>query len=276
MVIKDITNLNENENINISDMYINFIKNIIKDNTNKNLLTKYLIFLKNNEEKLNEIYKEFFETFNDEISQFEFCFTKDELKNKINYSKNNSEKERLLEFLNELIQIKDFSEVENFINKRKKELDNFRFNQRISFENNEELYFSRCRIVLIYNLEKIVKKNKNKIWKDMKYCINEVLKRKFFDNIKIIKSKNSITSILILMAVPQSEIITNYNLNLLDNNNVNTTKNDLLTLGFKHDDLNQAYEKDNIVIKDSDISSYNLKNLDLYINLQSDDKKKFK
>ena len=276
MVIKDITNLNENENINISDMYINFIKNIIKDNTNKNLLTKYLIFLKNNEEKLNEIYKEFFETFNDEISQFEFCFTKDELKNKINYSKNNSEKERLLEFLNELIKIKDFSEVENFINKRKKELDNFRFNQRIFFENNEELYFSRCRIVLIYNLEKIVKKNKNKMWKDMKYCINEVLKRKFIDNIEIIKSKNSITSILILMAVPQSEIITNYNLNLIDNNNVNTTKNDLLTLGFKHDDLNQAYEKDNIVIKDSDISSYNLKNLNLYINLQSDDKKKFK
>ena len=43
LVIKNMMNFNENENIEIT--YINYIKNIIKDNTNDKLLLKYLIFL---------------------------------------------------------------------------------------------------------------------------------------------------------------------------------------------------------------------------------------
>ena len=277
MVLNDIKNLNECETVDVDNMYLNFIKNIIKDNTNKNLLEKYLIFLKNNETALSNIYGESFESFNDEIKQFQACFTKDELTKKINYhSKIHSEKEKLLDFLNEFIKKTTFNEVSDFVEETKNELQNFVFNQPISFKNNEELYYCRCRIVLISNLEKIVKKNERKIWEKMNYCIKKILKRKIFDNIKITKNKNDITSILILMAFPQSNIITKYNLNLIYNENVDVTKNELLTLGFQYDNSKKIYQKDGITIKDNEMSFYNKKNLKLYIGLKPEEKKEFK
>ena len=276
MVLNDIKNLNEYETVDIDNMYLNFIKNIIKDNTNKNLLEKYLFFLKKNETALSNIYLDSFESFNDEIKQFQACFTKDELTKKINYhSKIHSEKEKFLDFLNEFIKNNTFTDVSNFVDVKKNELQNFVFNQPISFENNDELYYCRCRIVLIYNLEKIVAKNEQNIWTKMNYCIKKVLKRKIFDNIKIAKNKNDITSILILMAVPQSKIITKYNLNLIYNENVDVTKNELLNLGFQYDNSKKYFQKEGITIEDNEISFYNKKNLKLYIGLKPEEKKEF-
>ena len=76
LVIKNMMNFNENENI--ENTYINYIKNIIMDNTNDKLLLKYLIFLnkKDNQKQLKKIYNMEYETLEDEISQFQFCFDK--------------------------------------------------------------------------------------------------------------------------------------------------------------------------------------------------------
>ena len=93
--------IKENDDIYIT--YINYIKNIIKDNTNKDLLFDYLYFLQNNETQLSKKYGENFVSFDDEIKQFQYCFPKSILIEKFKYTnKMNNEHEKLLEFLNEV------------------------------------------------------------------------------------------------------------------------------------------------------------------------------
>ena len=273
MVNEYVNNFKIDEDINL--MYLNFIKNIIKDNTNKNLLKKYLKFLSKNKTKLEEKFSDNFESFNNEIKQFESCFELSELK-ELGHNKINSEIEKLNDFLLELSKMKTTDEINIFIEKRKEELDNFRFNQPISFKDNPELYYCRCRIVLLYNLKVIMMKKQTEKLNNMIYCINEVLKRNILKNNEIINNSIYITFVLILMAVPQRKIITDYNLNLIDNNDIDVTKESLLNLGFKYNDWNQSYENDNLIIANDDISLYNLKNLKLYIDSVDEDKNIFK
>ena len=278
IVSDNIDNFNEEENIN--KVYINYIKYLIKDNTNKVLLKKYLKFLKEKELQLRLIYGEDnFESYNSEINQYQACFDQSELKNELKYEKPKSEREKLLDFLKDLSQKKSENEIESFINTSKDELNNFRFNQPISFEENEELYYCRCRMILLFNIQKILMKKptqKLNYLNYMNYCINEVLKRNLLNNDEIIKNKTYITHIIILIAIPQRKIITDYNLNLIDNQDIIVTGVELKILGFQHDDINKTYVKDDINIKDEEISLYNLKNLKLYINSNPSQKKVFK
>jgi len=141
MVADNMAKYKENENLEKG--YLDYIKNIIKDNTNITLLTKYLLFLKKNEVQLAERFQKNFESFNDEINQFKVCFTELILKEKLKYTKSNSEKNILLELLEEisLLDSKNQDLLDQFINKKEKELDEFRFNQPVSFDGNQELYF---------------------------------------------------------------------------------------------------------------------------------------
>ena len=67
------------------------------------------------------------------------------------------------------------NDFNNYINSKKQELENFRFNQPISFCENSELYFYKIKIGLIYDIKKIIEKEKYTILKNMKYCVEEVL-----------------------------------------------------------------------------------------------------
>jgi hypothetical protein len=96
MVADEMAKYKENENLEKG--YLDYIKNIIKDNTNTTLLTKYLLFLKKNEVQLAERFQKNFESFHDEINQFQVCFIELILKEKFNYTKSNSEKNNLLYF----------------------------------------------------------------------------------------------------------------------------------------------------------------------------------
>ena len=274
IVSDNIDKINEKENIN--NIYLDFIKYLIKDNTNKKLLKKYLKFLKSNETQLAKNFGENFESFNNEISQYQSCFCLLEIPKELEYDKTNSEREKLIYFLKDLSSKKNKDEIENFINSRKYELDKFRFNQPISFEDNPELYYCRCRMILLYNIKNILNENKTKKIDNMKYCVNEVLNRDFFNNSEIINNKSYITHIMILMAVPQRELITNYNLNLIDNKDIDVTEIELNNLGFHYNNTNKTYIKDDIIINQEEISLFNLKNLKLYMNLDQFQKKAFK
>ena len=270
IVADEIDYFNENENI--ENVYLNYIKYIIKDNTNKTLLIKYLKFLKNNNNKLFEQFKTKFENFDDEINQYQGCLSQTILKNELKYFKKESEQEKLLKFLKEFslldLDNMDVKEINDFINIKKSEIENFRFNQPISFEN-EDLYFYRNRIILIYNIKKIIEKNNNNTLKILKYYVQQVLNRNLFTNKEIIKNKIYLTFIIILIVIPQRMELTDYNLNLIDNdNNINVDENQLLKLGFKYNTNNDTYEYEKIFIKnDKNIMKlYNLKNLSLCIN----------
>ena len=87
----------------LSEQYLALVKIMIKDNTNIEVLKKYLLFLKHNYEKLMDIYNnysEYIESYNDEIKYYQICFTKKELNDNFDYYKELSEKEKFLKLVN--------------------------------------------------------------------------------------------------------------------------------------------------------------------------------
>ena len=175
-----------------------------------------------------------------------------------------------MNLLNEILMLdeNDNVKLENYMKSKTDELESFRFNQPISFDKNEELYICRNRIIILYNLKKIIESKKFKKITNMKYCIREVLDRNFFNNDKIMKDNVLMTLIIILISVPQRDIITDYNLNLLDDKDIDVNEDKLNNLNFQYNVNLKAYEnKDfNISIEKDEIELYNLKNLILYIN----------
>ena len=268
-VDENMKNFEENSDIEIA--YINFLKNLIRDNTNKELLKRYLPFLQKNQDNLKLIYgDENFENYENEIRQFQACFNQITLSGEKIFKKNKKEIEKLVGLLNDILSLDENNSVklEDFMKSKKNELESFRFNQPISLEQNEELYICRNRIIILYNLKKIITSNKIKKITNMKYCIREVLKRNFINNDKIMKDNVLMTLIIILIAVPQRDIITKYNLNLLDDKDIDVSEDELKNLNFQYNQNLKAYEnKDfNISIEKDEIELYNLKNLILYIN----------
>ena len=276
MVIDNMTNFKENENINTT--YLFYLQNLIRDNTNDDLLKNYLAFLKKYETLLSKEYGINFENYFDESNHYQVCFKKNQMiSDNIKNTKNQSEKEKLITLLNGILLLKDDNEniLKNFIASKKQELDNFIFNQPISFKKNEELYYCRNKTIILYNLEKMINNKRFEKIKNMKYCIEQILNRHFFEKDYIIKDNILITFIITLIAVPQKKIITDYNLNLIDDQEIDTTEDELIKLGFLNDKSFKTFKKDDIIIKADEIKSYNLKNIKLYINLSLIDKTLF-
>ena len=120
---------------------------------------------------------------------------------------------------------------------KKKELDNFQFNQPVSFDGNQELYFCRNSMIILYNLKKIIMDKRYDKLNNMKNSIKKILEIKFFDNPNIFNDKTNLTIIICIIAIPQTEDITDYNLNLIDSYGIEITVDELEKLGFKYSKL---------------------------------------
>ena len=124
--------------------------------------------------------------------------------------------------------------MDKFIREKEKELDNFRFNQPVSFDGNQELYFCRNRMFILYNLIKIIKAKRFDKLNNMKISIKKILEGQYFDNPTIVNDKVNLIIIICIIAIPQTEAITDYNLNLIDNYKTDVTEDELIKLGFKY------------------------------------------
>ena len=267
---KIVVNYNKNfiEDNDIYKTYINYVKNLIKDNTNDKLLLNYLRFIKKNDTELANQFGNSYENFADEINQYQSLFEKSLLLKEFGFIKKSSEKEKLIELCNEILLLNKNDRVllNKFLLNKKPELENFLYNQPISFNNNKELFYCKNKIVILNSLEKIIKGEKFEIIDYMKYCIKEVLNRNFLNRDYIINNNIYNSIITILIASPEREIITNYNLNLIDNQDIDATEKELLSLGFQYDKGLEIYKKDNLSIKKAEINLFNLKNIKLYLN----------
>ena len=275
MVVDYMKNIQEDKDIYVT--YLNYVKNLIKDNTNIYLLSNYLKFIKKNNTLLVDKFGSSFDNFDNEMKQYKTLFDQSKSFQLFKCNKAKSEKEKLLELLNQILSLdKDNKDCLNeFIIKKKFDLENFLFNQPISFDNNKELFYCKNKIVILNTLEKLIKKEKYELIDKMKYCIKEVLKRKLFEKEHIENNKIFNMLIIISIAIPQSEIITDYNLNLIDNEDIEVTEIELIKLGFQYDQTSETYEKDKLItIKKNELNLFNLKNLKLYIDTQF--KKNFK
>lgn len=268
-VSDNLKNLKENRNI--KEIFINYIKYIIKDNTNPDLLIKYLKFLKFNDTRLKETEIKI-ENYNNEIEHFKFCICKKKLHEELFFIIEKTEKEKLYMLLGEIsiLDIDKKEVIDNYFDSKKKEFENFvAFNQPISFEN-EDLYDFRNRAIVVYSLEAIINDRKYNLFKNMHYAIKKILEKGFLNIPIILKNKLYLTSILALICIPQRTIITDYNINLFSDithdKSSNATEKKLINLGFKKDKKNNKFYNNIIDIPFNDINSYNFNNLKLYID----------
>ena len=238
-----IEKFQDSESIDID--YLNILKLMIKNNTNIQILQKYLKFLQNNEKNIKEINKEYFK---DEINFYKIAFSQNELMNKFNFVKNKSEFDEFLLILHDIDMCKcDKDSLSNLKTKYSLDIANLsRFNQPIQFSNNE-LYWYRNRGLVLYCLNKITLDK----FKLMKYCVGEKiiynknnLKDNIFNNYDIMNDKTKLTFILLLIVLPQDKRICNYNINLLNSKNYedeNKLIKKLKSEGFKSNDKENYY-----------------------------------
>ena len=254
-VANQIKDFHINEN-NLNSTYKDFIKMLIKDNTNKGLITKYLKFLKANENKIDYQYIVKFE---DEYNYYRVMFEKDELQMSEFDSKDFSENELFINFLNSILKIN--INHSDFFENVEKTLKNIQlFNQPISF-NNKELYWHRNLFIVYTSLKKIkdIKSEKEKIdtLKLMQNAINNVFQRKLFQKKYILNDKILLTILVSLIALPLKEEYCDYNLNLIESKDPDKKQDKSLNLNVSND-----YEK----IEETLSSDICLKNFVLHLN----------
>ena len=236
----------------LKDEYFQLLSLLIKDNTNKVLISKYLTFLKKNESLLKNGIE--IETYCDELNYYNVIFSPKEFKNELNEIKSLSEKEKFIQFL---LYIKDISEgnynlFKNNIDKSKLG----RFNQKIDFYKNQELFWFRNRNLLTYAITKLPFER----FTNIQFCINQVISRKLLEEQNIVENKNRLSFIIINLVMPLSENVYNYNLNLVSSFDVKSEKEFeglLIKEGFYEKNGNYYLSTDNNIFldpkKDKDI-----------------------
>ena len=249
---KNVENLLKNYEIKntLKEQFYYLIDLIIQDNTNKQLIIKYLQFLKENDDNLNEIYHE---KYKNELNDYKVLFTPNELKIYFNENKLYDEKEEFINYITTLNNINnenEFIKIQKEINRSKLGL----FNQNIDFYKNKELYWYRNKKLILYALTKF---NYDKFIL-MKYCIQKALEKNLFKKNHITQNKMKLTYILINMVCPQKNEICDYNLNLIDSEKYQNSelKAKLLKFGFKKKSENEYFlnNENNIIDTNKDIN----------------------
>ena len=155
------------------EQYIELVKIIINDNVDKDILTKYLLFLYENKDNKDLLRYENIDSYDEEIKYYRVCFTRQELINKFNYKKDNDEK---TEFLLLLKKISNKQITEGNISYIFKDLEEIKdnlstFNQPIEFSN-KELYFYMHKVTLTLEILKKKKRINYKVLKIYKHQSN--------------------------------------------------------------------------------------------------------
>ena len=253
-VEKDINEFNKIEDIR--QKYIFLLTLLVNDNTNKDLLEKYLFFLKEKNTELNDIFKKNYEIFEKELDYYSKALTI-ELNEKLYGKKVKSQKSEFLQLIDDILSFNLDNDIEKFENYLKT-CDNYfkneisYFNMNINFTN-EQLFYYRNINIFKYHLkslynnllkEKEIEKRKDLIkleLEKLQYNIN--LCKNDINNSKDINKINSIIILLIFNSCKE-EFISGYNLLNSAKGNINNliNQNDKYIINylqrFKHIDIN--------------------------------------
>ena len=218
--------VNESFDQNKNYGYKELIKMLIKDNTNKNLVAKYLNYLNDNNDQ-KEIQEKI--NFENEYESYKIMFNKEELESYKLKNKLYSQKEEFINTLKDIMKLES-KDYDIFDEKVKKKLERLQlFNQPIDIEN-KELYWYRNNFVLYYSLKGIFElKDPTNLIKLMKENITSMNERGIFNKGYIMDDFKLLTSVIYLVSLPQSNDIIKFNLNLIqtldpENNNNNKSQ----------------------------------------------------
>lgn len=224
--------------------YIGILKLLIKDNTNKTLIINYLNYLKNNDKKDIKLKDHEIESFDNEYNNYKILYDNEELKLNGFKEKSFSEKEKFMILLNNISNLNENNR--NEFESLKSEADNFLknlqlFNQPVNYSN-KELYWFRNLFIVYFALKEILK-DKAK-FNSMKDSIKLILNNNLLDKDYILEKKELLTSIMILIAIPQSSNTLLFNLNLLQTKDPNYNYKDELNKIIRENEMidkNECY-----------------------------------
>jgi len=225
-----------------------YAKLLIKDNTNKNLLRKYLKFLKHIE-KNNIRLKYPHEYFEDELNYYLPLFDKSELK-EFDYANFTSEKEKVKEILNKVmisINNNSFDELKNNL-----EDINFIYNHPFTLDSSEIL-FLRCRFSVIEDIKKFkyTTFNEKERFEYLSHIIDTILKNNIFEKIN---SPHKLISLLDFIREDEDKETFDFFFNLINSksyNDENNEKNSSLAFECKenillNEKLSEKYDKEEL------------------------------
>ena len=223
--------------------YIEILKLLLLNDTNKNIVTLYLNFLKNNK---NFIESNGFNSFKEEIEKYKVLFTMEEI-NKIEIGiKMKSEKDNFLDLLDKLqnVNIKNKQTVDDIFSLALQESKNIKyFNYPIEFSN-QELFYYKMYILLIMeiakmeNINNLTEEKKNDFILNKIKIAQKVLKNDVLHNQEIINNEDKMNILLILILY-----------DILDENNESSNFNRFLqTKPAKYEELT-AYLSNNKIGK---------------------------
>ena len=174
-IIKERNNKKKIEKTeNFMEEYLSIIELLLLNNTDKDIVSLYLNFIKENDLYVKSYN---FETFDDEIKVYKLVLTIEEVENFKKGIKLQSEKDVLLNFLAELSNIVNDDGVANdddidtiFAKVDRESKQIIYFNYPIEFSN-KELYFYKIYILLILHISKVNEKSSKQEKKN--YLINK-------------------------------------------------------------------------------------------------------
>lgn len=235
------------------DQFIALVKIIIKDNVTKDILKKYLLFLRQNYNSLKEYDN--IESYNDEIKYYDVCFTKQELIDIFDYEKEKSEKDKLLVLLKYISDYKiEQADIKNFLSKLGLNEDNLTtFNQPIDF-NNKELSCYMFRAIISLQIIKY-EDNIDKI-KKIQSSIKLALKMDIFHDELIYINEDKFSKLILIILRGQIDLITEYNLNLLELKTYSKYEKNELIAGL---DKTNFFKSDVSKLMDINVSNIKMK-----------------
>ena len=197
---------------NIKELYFFYLDLLLKDETNKVLLLNYLKFLKENEKNLdkeNLIHEKFI----DELNYYSIFFDKEELKNYFDYD-DISEKDKLLNLLYEYSLNINNKSLDTFKIKIENKYIDRNFNQPLSYNSKEIIYY-RCNEMLIQNIlyGRIKKENEEKEFTNKNYIIKKILEKDIINNLESI---DKLLPLISLITYSEDKSICDFYINLIN------------------------------------------------------------
>ena len=263
-----INNVDKINSINdIEKKYIFILKLIVNDNTNIDLILKYLIFLKENEEKLKIIFNNDIEEYKSELEYY-INIINNEDANKYFFKTKASQKSKLFEFMENILKI-DKNHLDTFKDYLNSYNDFYEktiyYNMPIEFSNEEFIYFGYLNLLkyhlkcLNFDIKQMIEYNikvekdeekrntkENEIYGNelefLKYKISRTLKF-IEDNPKDIKR---IEYLIILTVQTTDKDEYNFGFNLI--NSKNNTSNDIIKFNENSKNLKIKVEEDRITL----------------------------
>ena len=233
-------NINNGDNIkDLKEKYFLYLKLLIRDNTNTNLIKEYLSFSQKNQKLLssNLDYKE-------ELNYYMVCLTKNDLQ-RLKEGKVNSEKDNLINFLKKLYKVQNFMDINNIKSEEIKGFGNHSFfNQPIEFKN-KELFFYKLKMHLYYLIQKMGLDDYSAKFGFMKDFIKKILDNNIFNNNEIAKN-DEIINLLIYSIINIRK----------DNQKIYYDFLDLVEGKKENDDYNKRAKKMKSEIKPDDIKNF--------------------